>query len=69
MIFRRLCTPKKHNDAMHRLIFFGAQIHSESHGPIRRFLVDSVLDYDYEIPLNFGARWSNFQLRPPVGDF
>jgi len=43
MIFRRLCTPKKNNDAKHRLIFFGAQIHSESHGPIRRFLVDRVL--------------------------
>ena len=47
MIFRRLCTPKKNNDAMHRLIFFGAQIHSESHGPIRRFLVDRVLGLNY----------------------
>ncbi len=43
MIFRRLCTPKKNNDAMLRLIFFGAEIHSESHGPMRRFLVDRVL--------------------------
>jgi hypothetical protein len=27
MIFRRLCTPKRNNDAMHRFILFEAQIH------------------------------------------
>ena len=43
MIFRRLCAPKKNNDALHRLNFFGAQIHSESHGPMRRFKVYRVL--------------------------
>ncbi len=43
MIFRRLCAPKKNNDAMHRFIFFGAQIHSESHGPMRSFKVYRVL--------------------------
>ncbi|MCH8513577.1 MAG: hypothetical protein LAT83_18260 [Kiritimatiellae bacterium] len=43
MIFRRICTPKKNNDAMHRLIFVEAQLHSESHGPMRRFMVYRVL--------------------------
>jgi maltoporin len=43
MIFRRLCTPEKNNDAMHHLIFSAAQIHSESHGPMRRYLCYGVL--------------------------
>ena len=55
MIFRRLCTPKRNNDTMYRLILFEAQIHSKSHGPMRSFKLYSVLSVDKTVGREAGV--------------